>query len=159
MTLQDLQAGTGHATIDGIDQPISAGTARRIAAAGNIIPAVLGTDSEILDWGRSKRLFTPTQRLAITERDHGCAGCGAPPGMTKVHHRHWWGRDHGHTDLSNGILLCETCHHRIHDNGWDITIDGVGMNARIWFIPPAHIDPDRTPRLGGRHRHDYTPAA
>jgi 5-methylcytosine-specific restriction protein A len=38
ITEKDLTTGTGHATIDGIDQPISIGTARRMAAAGNIIP-------------------------------------------------------------------------------------------------------------------------
>jgi 5-methylcytosine-specific restriction protein A len=52
------------------------------------------------------------------------------------------------------VLLCETCHHRIHDNGWEVRIDGGGTNARVWFIPPAYVDPARTPRLGGRARFD-----
>ncbi len=146
--LDDLVNGTGHATIDGVDAPISAGTARRIAASADIIPYVLGGDSEILDWGRKRRLFSKTQKLALTERDGGCAGCGAPPGHTKVHHLRWWTRHGGRTDLSNGILLCESCHHRIHDNGWDIHIDGPGIHAAVWFIPPAWVDPDRTPRRG-----------
>ncbi|WP_169582770.1 MULTISPECIES: HNH endonuclease signature motif containing protein [Microbacterium] len=152
MTLADLESGTGSATIDGIDQPVSIATARRMAASGSVIPCVLGGDSEILDWGRQKRLFTPAQKLALAERDGGCAMCGLPPGMTKVHHLRWWMRDRGSTDLSNGVLLCETCHHRIHDNGWEIEIEGTGVDARVWFIPPAHVDPRRTPRLGGNRR-------
>lgn len=152
MTLADLESGTGSATIDGIDQPISIATARRMAASGSVIPCVLGGESEILDWGRQKRLFTPAQKLALAERDGGCAMCGLPPGMTKVHHLRWWMRDRGPTDLSNGVLLCETCHHRIHDNGWEIEIEGTGVDARVWFIPPAHVDPHRTPRLGGNRR-------
>lgn len=100
-----------------------------------------------------------------------------PPQFTRAHHIHWWERDTGPTDLANGVLLCESCHHRIHDNGWDIHIDppggrepgervlesgappgtGVGATSRVWFIPPAHIDPHRTPRLGGLAR--YTLAA
>ena len=151
----DLINGTGHATIDGIDTPVSVATARRIAAGGQVISCVLGGDSQILDWGRTRRLFTPTQRLALVERDGGCAMCGAPPGHTKVHHIRWWARDAGPTDLTNGVLLCESCHHRIHDNDWDIRIEGIGTRAKVWFIPPPHVDPDRTPRLGGRARYDY----
>lgn len=158
MTLDDLQGGQGHATIDGLAAPISVATARRMAAEAGIIPVVLGSDSEILDWGRQRRLFTRAQRLALTERDGGCAMCGVPPGHAKVHHIRWWARDRGPTDLANGILLCESCHHRIHDNGWDIRIDGKGVDARVWFIPPAHIDPRQTPRLGGRRRYDYVAA-
>ncbi|MCK3770678.1 HNH endonuclease [Microbacterium aerolatum] len=154
MKLEDLECGTGSATIDGIDQPISAGAARRMAADGGVIPCVLGGDSEILDWGRKKRLFTRTQRLALVERDGGCAMCGLAPEMTRVHHIRWWQRHHGRTDLANGVLLCETCHHRIHDNGWEIEIDGAGTSARVWFIPPPFVDPTRAPRLGGRARFD-----
>ena len=155
VTLDDLRDGTGSATIDGIDRPVSIATARRMAAAGGVIPCVLGGDSEILDWGRRKRLFTPAQRLALAERDGGCAMCGLPPGMTKAHHIRWWARDAGPTDLANGILLCETCHHRIHDNGWEITVEGRGVDGRVWFIPPVHVDPGRVPRLGGKARFSW----
>ncbi|WP_447948360.1 DUF222 domain-containing protein [Microbacterium maritypicum] len=174
--LDDLEAGTGSATVDGVDQPVSVGAARRMAAGGGVIPCVLGGDSEVLDWGREKRLFTRAQRLALVERDGGCAMCGLPPEMTRAHHIRWWRRDRGPTDLSNGVLLCETCHHRIHDNGWEIRIDAPGTGsgtgtgtgsgtgsgsgsgsrgrARVWFIPPRYVDPQQTPRLGGRARFD-----
>jgi hypothetical protein len=151
----DLVDNTGYATIDGISVPVSIATARRMAAAGEIISCVLGGDGEILDWGRTKRLYTRMQRLALVERDGGCGGCGAPPGQVKVHHIRWWARDAGPTDLDNGVLLCESCHHRIHDNGWEIRIEGTGTRARVWFIPPPHVDPARTPRLGGRARYDF----
>ncbi|WP_061015194.1 HNH endonuclease [Microbacterium sp. CCH5-D1] len=157
--LDALEAGAGSAEIDGIEQPVSIGAARRMAAGGGVIPCVLGTVSEVLDWGREKRLFTRSQRLALVERDGGCAMCGLPPEMTKAHHIRWWRRDQGPTDLSNGVLLCETCHHRIHDNGWGIRIGGGGGGGgggreKVWFLPPASVDPARTPRLGGRARFD-----
>ena len=152
VSLADLRDGSGSATIDGIDRPVSIAAARRMAASGGVIPCVLGSAGEILDWGRTKRLFTPAQRLALAERDGGCAMCGLPPGMTKAHHIRWWARDAGPTDLDNGVLLCETCHHRIHDNGWEIRVEGRGVDGRVWFIPPAHVDPGRTPRLGGKAR-------
>ncbi len=158
MSREDLENGTGHALIDGINQPISISAARRLAAGGGIIPCVLDAQGAILDWGREKRLFTRSQRLALVERDGGCAMCGLPPGMTRAHHIRWWNRDRGPTDLANGVLLCESCHHRIHDNGWDIRVDGVGTSAKVWFIPPSHVDPARTPRLGGRARFDYVAA-
>lgn len=158
VSLNDLTAGTGVATIDGTDQPASIATCRRMAASGGVIPAVLGSDGEILDWGREKRLFTRAQRLALAERDGGCVMCALPPQMTKAHHLRWWHRDTGPTDLDNGVLLCESCHHRIHDNGWDIRIDSTGPHtgtrARVWLIPPPTVDPARTPRLGGRARYD-----
>ncbi|MCE0508487.1 HNH endonuclease [Microbacterium sp. KKR3/1] len=154
MSLDDLEVGTGSAEIDGVEQPISIGAARRMAAGGGVIPCVLGAASEVLDWGRERRLFTRSQRLALVERDGGCAMCGLPPDMTKAHHIRWWSRDRGPTDLSNGVLLCETCHHRVHDNGWEIRIDGGGPVGRVWFIPPASVDPARSPRLGGRARFD-----
>ncbi len=159
IALDELRTGAGFATIDGTDQPISAAAARRMAADGGVIPWVMGGDGEVLDWGRRRRLFTRAQKLALTERDGGCAMCALPPEMTKVHHIDWWQRDHGRTDLANGILLCETCHHRIHDNGWEIRIDGTGIAARVWFIPPPLIDPERTPRLGGRARFDVRTCA
>jgi hypothetical protein len=55
------------------------------------------------------------------------------------------------------VLLCESCHHRIHDNGWEIRIDGSGVASKVWFIPPPYVDAARTPRLGGLAR--YTLAA
>ncbi|MDN3445569.1 HNH endonuclease signature motif containing protein [Microbacterium sp. APC 3901] len=154
VNLDQLTSGEGSATIDGRDQPVSVSACRRMAAGGGIIPVVLGSAGEILDWGRERRLFTRAQRLALVERDGGCAMCGLPPQMTKAHHIRWWARDSGPTDLNNGVLLCESCHHRIHDNGWDIRIEGIGAAARVWLIPPRSIDLARTPRLGGRARYD-----
>lgn len=152
--LDALTTGTGIATIDGITQPIDAGTARRLAADAEVIPLVLGGESEVLDLGRRRRLFTKAQRLSLWERDGGCAGCGGPPEMCEAHHLTWWSRGGG-TDLSNGILLCTGCHHRIHAEDWEIRVVG----SAVWFVSPPHIDPARTPRRGGRRRHDYRPAA
>ena len=148
----DLEAGTGSGIVDGIEQPVSIDTVRRMAAGGGTTRWVCGDDGEVLNWGRDRRLFSRAQRLALVERDGGCAFCGLPPGMTKAHHIEWWKRDRGRTDLNNGVLLCETCHHLIHDNGWDIRIEGIGVRAKAWFLPPPSTAPNRTPRLGGRAR-------
>ena len=149
----DLDTGTGYGLIDGLDQPVSIGTVRRMAGGGGVTRWVCGHDGEILNWGRDRRLFTRAQRHALVERDGGCAFCGLPPGMTRAHHLKWWKRDRGTTDLGNGVLLCETCHHLIHDNGWDIRIDGIGVRAKVWFLPPPGIG--SPPRLGGRARTEH----
>jgi len=146
--LDTLQSGLGHARIDGLDQPVSASTARRMAADAELIPAVLGGESLPLDLGRQARLFTRAQRLALGERDGGCASCGQNIAYVEAHHIRWWERDAGPTNLSNGVMLCSFCHHRIHRDGWRID----ARPSEVWFIPPPHIDPDQVPRLGGRAR-------
>lgn len=156
MSLEQLQSGIGAATIDGLEQPVSAAAVRRLAADAQVIPCVLGGESEILDWGRLKRLFTPAQKFALAGRDGGCIFCGAPPGWCIVHHAKWWERDTGPTDLENGVLLCTGCHHRVHDDGWEIEIESTGPAGRVWIIPPAWIDPARTPRLAGNSRYALT---
>jgi hypothetical protein len=148
-SLRTLVDGVGHGVIDGLRQPVSAGTIRKMAATAAIVPAVLGGDSLPLDVGRAARLFTPAQRIALAERDGGCACCGLDVPYTQAHHIDWWERDTGPTDLDNGVLLCPPCHTRVHNDGWRIRIDAHGL---VWFTPPPHVDPDQRPRLGGKAR-------
>ncbi len=147
MTKESLLTGLGIAEIDGVDETISACTARRMAGEAGIIPAVLGGPSEVLDFGKTRRLFSTAQKLAFGERDGGCAfgGCTAPPSYTEAHHIVWWS-DVENTDLDNGILLCGFHHHRIHDGGWEIAF----QHGVPYFIPPPWVDPGRTPRRGGK---------
>ena len=147
MTLESLLSGLGEANIDGIEQPISAGTARRLAAEAQIIPMVLGGDSEILDLGVAQRLFSKAQKIAMAERFGGCAwrNCQLPPSHTEAHHVVWWGRS-GESNLQNGVLLCSKHHHEVHRNNWMIEVRG----DVPWFIPPSTIDPRRTARRGGK---------
>ncbi|MBB5639644.1 HNH endonuclease signature motif containing protein [Cryobacterium roopkundense] len=148
MTLESLQSGLGEAQLDGIEQPISAGTARKMAAEACLIPMVLGGKSEVLDFGLRKRLFTTAQKLAAIERDGGCAtaGCNRPPSYAEGHHIRWYKAHDGPTNQANCVMLCSACHHRIHREGWDVVVrDNV-----VYFIPSASVDPRRTPRRGGR---------
>jgi hypothetical protein len=150
MTRAELESGLGVGEIDGTPQPISVGALRRAAADAEIVPAVLGGASEVLDWGRTRRLFTSAQRLALVERDGGCAWCNAPPSWCEAHHIRWWERDAGPTDLANAVLMCARCHHRVHRDAWEIQVH----DQIVRFIPPRSIDPTRTPRMGGRERYD-----
>jgi len=75
----DLEAGTGSGRIDGLEQPVGLDTVRRMAGGGSVTRWTCGQEGEILNWGRNRRLFSRAQRLALTERDGGCAFCGLPP--------------------------------------------------------------------------------
>jgi hypothetical protein len=114
---RDLAVADVTAGLDGIGR-LSAGEIRRLACAAQIIPAVLGSKSEILDLGRSQRLFSPAQRRALAIRDKTCRaeGCSVPATWTEAHHfREPWSRN-GRTDLADGKLLCPWHHHRAHDD-------------------------------------------
>ncbi|HSK35036.1 MAG TPA: DUF222 domain-containing protein, partial [Propionicimonas sp.] len=112
--LADLHAA-GVATLDTGAQ-ISAAEARRLACGAGIIPVVLGGKSEVLDVGRTRRLHTRAQRVALAVRDQGCTttGCDRPPAICHAHHDIAWA-DGGPTTLDNGRLLCGHHHRRIHD--------------------------------------------
>ncbi|KQW49252.1 hypothetical protein ASC77_11230 [Nocardioides sp. Root1257] len=92
---------------------ISPGAARRLACTARIIPAVLGSQSEVLDLGRSRRFHSKAQRIALAHRDGGCTaqGCDWPPGLCHAHHDPPWSQG-GTTNLDHARLLCPR-HHAI----------------------------------------------
>ncbi|MFW2512342.1 DUF222 domain-containing protein [Demequina sp. SO4-13] len=151
--LDELRRGVGAAEVEGGDGVIPVSELRRLGVDAQYIPVVLGGKGEVLDVGRKWRRFSRAQRTGFLERDGGCAMCGAPPSHCEAHHIKWWDRDRGRTDLSNGVMLCVACHHTVHGNDWGIKT----THDQVWFIPPAEVDPARTPRLGGRARFGVTP--
>lgn len=94
---------------------LSPGEVRRLACGAGILPAVLGTDSEVLDLGREVRLFNAPQRKAMAIRDRECRaeGCTVPAAWCEAHHLNPWSTG-GRTDLADGALLCSFHHHRVH---------------------------------------------
>ena len=117
--LDHLKNQVGAATLT-TGTRISSGELRRIACTQGILPMVFNGASLPLDMGRSKRLFTAAQRIAIANRDLGCItpGCEAPPGWCEGHH---WRDDWAHgatTNINDGALLCSRHHHQAHDQNW-----------------------------------------
>jgi hypothetical protein len=116
----DLEAGLGGATLpDG--SRISVGEARRLACTAGILPAVLGGDSEVLDLGRTRRLFSPAQRRALGIEYPTCRaeGCTVPADWCEAHHaKDPWSKG-GKTDLADADLFCNWHHHRVHDPAYD----------------------------------------
>ena len=142
--------------------PISPGELRILACGADLIPAILGTHSQVLDFGREVRLAPPWLRRAIGLRDGGCAfpGCRTPIRHCDLHHVIPW-QEGGPTDRANIVGLCRV-HHTlceprppitapdgtlVDQDGWDVRMDAHGLPE---FLPPLAVDPTRTPirRLG-----------
>ncbi len=121
LDLDTLVAGLGSARLD-TGGVISAAEARRLACRAAIIPAVLDGASQVLDLGRTRRLHSRSQRIAMTARDGGCTteGCDWPPGLCHAHHDHPWSQG-GTTSVHDGRLLCPRHHARAHDPTYTMT--------------------------------------
>jgi hypothetical protein len=100
----------------------------------NVTRILLGSDSAVIDVGRSKRVISPAQRRALNVRDKGCRwpGCDRPATWTSGHHVvHWISG--GSSDMPNLVLLCYRHHWMVHEGGWQLvkTDDG-----QMLAIPP-----------------------
>ena len=144
LTHQQLLDGLGTAAVSG-GTHIPAATARRMACDANIIPAVYGGNSEILDLGRAMRTISPSIRRAVNIRDGGCIwpGCDRPPSGCEGHHRIFWGAG-GETNERIIDLVCPFHHHLVHEGRWRLTVD---ENHTPWFHPP-----DARPAFKGQRR-------
>ena len=97
-------------------------TVRRLACDAQILAAVLGARSEVIDIARLTRVVPAATRRALVLRDQHCRrpGCHRPPSQCHAHHlRHW--ADGGPTDRDNLVLLCDYHHREIHNDGWTLT--------------------------------------
>lgn len=149
VTLKDLQAGTGVAWLDDIDEPVSAITAQQLACDAGYREIVLGTSGEVLYLGVTRRLFSAVQRKALAVRDGGCAWgqCPAPPSWCEAHHVIEWEAG-GKTDIDNGMLLCSRHHHELHAGEHTIRM----INGKPHMLAPPWIDPTQTWRPLGMTR-------
>jgi hypothetical protein len=122
MTLEQLLTEEATALLDDGTR-MTAGQARRLACEAGIIPAVLVSRSVVLDLGRTTRLFTRAQRIALGLRDGGCTakGCETSASGCHAHHDDPWSRL-GPTDLANGRLLCPRHHRLAHNAAYAMTI-------------------------------------
>ncbi|WP_188894188.1 HNH endonuclease signature motif containing protein [Microlunatus endophyticus] len=104
---------------------------------------------DVLDLGRTRRLASYAQTLALAARDGGCTfpGCSKSPKWCQRHHIVDWAKG-GKTDLANLALLCGFHHQRFARHGWSAEYEA----GRVWWRPPKIIDPEQKPILNIRHR-------
>ena len=101
----------------------------------------------VLQLGRTRRIASCGQTVALIARDGGCSfpGCDRPPEWCERHHVTEWARG-GRTDLANLTLLCAWHHHNFAARGWTcVMIDDLPA-----WIPPIWVDRDRRPVRNAR---------
>lgn len=116
--------------LDGTPLPVS--EVLRLACNADILPSVFDTKNQELWVGRKLRLATEAQRAALIIRDKHCIGCGRSAVWCEAHHIEEW-LTGGRTDIDNLVLVCKSCHHQIHDDGW---IVGRDRNGAYELRPP-----------------------
>jgi hypothetical protein len=139
VTVADLDRRAGAGQFEGQTAAVSIATAERQICAAGFVPILFDRDGQqVMNVGRAERLFTPRQRVGLAARDGGCRfpDCDRPPGWTEAHHLNEWDRDHGRTDIADGILLCRHHHMLVHNNGWQATRTG----NEYFVIPPRSLD-------------------
>lgn len=149
ISLEDLLARAGLAeTTDGT--LLTPDQLMQIANEAEIWTAITDAQGTPLALGRTRRLASPGQTMALALRDGGCSfpGCTRPPAWCDRHHLVEWIAG-GRTDLDNLTLLCRYHHTHFAQHGWSARMNDHGLPE---WIPPAWVDPQRRPRLHDRVR-------
>jgi hypothetical protein len=125
--VDDLLNRTGYGVAaDGTLIPTD--TVRQMTDQAEVYTAFLTSRGEVLRLGRSRRIASRSQTIALTARDGGCSfpGCDTPPEWCERHHVVSW-IEGGMTDLHNLTLLCRYHHHNFAAKSWDCAINSNGL--------------------------------
>jgi hypothetical protein len=142
MREEDLLDRAGAAGLLSDGTQVTASELRRLACGAGIVPVVLGSMSEILDLGRSRRLASPALRRAVGLRDGHCAfpGCEVPLNRCDLHHVRPW-QSGGRTSLGNLVALCVRHHQLCEPAPPEVDGDGYARPPDQWriFMGPGGI--------------------
>ncbi|WP_256980887.1 DUF222 domain-containing protein [Rhodococcus sp. 14-1411-2a] len=121
--------------------PMSRAFAELLTCDADLTPVIVDHHGVPLALGRTTRLASDDQRIALTIRDRCCVMCGRPAQWCQAHHVKFW--EHGgRTDLNNLALVCGECHRLVHHGDWQLLM---GDDGHPYAIPPESIDPTRQP--------------
>ncbi len=127
--------------------PISRFLAELVTCDADLTPVIVDHHGVPLALGRTTRLASDDQRIALTIRDTCCVMCGRPAQWCQAHHIKFW--EHGgRTDLNNLALVCGECHRLVHHGDWQLIM---GDDGHPYAIPPESVDPIQQP-LPSYHR-------
>lgn len=117
----DYVRGTGWASVDGVDAPVSMRIAAQVGCAGGVQRVMFDDRGRIVALGTSGRIFNALQRRAIIARDGGCIipGCTIPATWCEIHHVREYAQG-GPTHTDNGVALCWHHHRTLHLSQWQI---------------------------------------
>jgi len=151
--LDDLLTKAGLAeTSDG--SQLSADQLLRIADEAEIWPTIINHNNVPLALGRTRRIASQGQTMALHIRDGGCSfpGCTHPTSYCDRHHIIDWIHG-GPTDLDNLTLLCRYHHTHFLQKGWTCRINADQLPE---WIPPWWIDKDQRPQINARIRRRHS---
>ncbi|MEK8069734.1 HNH endonuclease signature motif containing protein [Rhodococcoides navarretei] len=121
--------------------PISRSLAELVTCDADLTPVIVDHNGVPLALGRTTRLASDDQRIALTIRDTCCVMCGRPAQWCQAHHVRFW--EHGgRTDLNNLALVCGECHRLVHHGDWQLLM---GDDGHPYAIPPESVDSTRQP--------------
>ena len=127
--------------------PVAADQIAKLAAEAKILPTIFNAEGDPLWLGRAERRASTGQRIVLAARDGGCVNCAAPAEGSEPHHIEWFIRG-GPTDIDNLCLLCERCHHLVHDDGWQLHSD----DGQLQLRPPSRPPPRPRSRIDTNSR-------
>jgi Domain of unknown function (DUF222) len=147
-TLQDLESAAGQAVTGGGTLLPMRDVIRLAAHAHHYLCIYDKHTREPLYLGRTKRLASAAQRIALYGLEGGCTrpGCTAPPDQSQVHHIQGWAAQHGPTDINKLTLACAP-DNRLAEHGWTVR---KRKDGRTEWIPPEHLDTGQT-RVNNYH--------
>ncbi|NTY62745.1 HNH endonuclease signature motif containing protein [Mycolicibacterium sphagni] len=135
-TLQELQAGAGHAvTAGGTLIPIT-DLIRMATPWSNYLAVFDGVTGQSLWLGRSKRLASADQRIMLLAKYRGCTapGCTVNGYNSQVHHATKDWKHGGTTDIDDLTLACKCDNLLIENDGW--TTRQLADGQTHWTPPP-----------------------
>ena len=120
-------------------------TLQKMACASMITAMLEGSDERPLDLGRTKRVATRKQKIALSARYPTCQfpGCEIGWQRCEFHHLDFWARDKGSTDLERMRPLCGAHHDLVHIGGWQLVLDHRGRVMAVTpggsIVPPVPV--------------------
>ena len=146
-TLQELQAGAGHAvTAGGTLIPIT-DLIRMATPSYHYLAVFDGVKGQSLWLGRTKRLASADQRIMLLAKYRGCTapGCTVNGYNSQVHHATKDWKHGGATDIDDLTLACKCDNLLVENDGWETR---QLPNGHTQWTPPPDV-----PLIGGTN--DY----
>lgn len=126
---------------------VPAAVARRLACDAQILPVVLGANSEVLDIGSASRHPTTAITRATYIRDQGrCAFPGCRRTNLRQHHMKFWAQWH-QTSYDVMAWVCAFHHWLVHEGGWEMRRESGCLY--VWTSPDGlevRTPPPRQPQ-------------
>ena len=134
-TLEQLHSGAGHAVTAGGTLLPMRDVIRMASHAWHYLCVYDQHSQRPLYLGRSKRIASPDQRIALHGLQRGCTapGCDMPGYLVEVHHDTDWAHG-GRTDITELTLACRHHHKMLTLGGWKTRKRPDGITE--WLPPP-----------------------